>query len=918
MTSMTMKVGLTVGAILFGSTLVAQQPRPLQPDEYGRWEQLAAQRTPLSPDGRWLVYGITRVEPSERTARAAERRRHADHDRVRRAAGVLGRLAVAGLPDWLLRRTGSQAAQGQEAAPQAARHSSSSRPGKTDHGRRRSSRSRSARPARTWRCGATRRNRATEETAATNTANAETVQPGHHADRARARDRTRHDLRIRLRDRLAGQGHAARACGHGRGRRRQRRSAVRHGDRRAARARLVGVHLQRPGWRKELVGACGAAIADRRRARRVRRTRCWRGPTSARARRRRASSTPAKSGLAGRPPRRPLPRAAVVRGRRASCSSASRPWHAKPARPMRARQSRRIAATSDESRRAAGRAGLASEGPDRDAEAEARRAARSRAIDAGRVVDRRRPLRSHRADDRRRSDADPTVGPRARRRHQRLRAWSAASAASYANAWTVDLAVRRENRGRISASKIATLQASPGGRYLLYLKDDHYWTVDLASGKQTNITASASRRRSSTRSPTTPSRRSRRSASPAGRRATQSVLLYDKLDIWEVKPDGSGATRLTNGAGRRDPPPLRATRSRRGVDRSHAADRRVAVRPAIEEVRLCAHRCRSPRPSVTSLVLLDKRVDRLAKAKRADRFVYAVQDFDDSPDYFVGGATLADAKQVTDDQPVHARLRVGPLGAHRLQEQAGPAAAGRAVLSRRLRRRGRKYPMVVYMYEKLSDGVHQFSMPSERDYYNAAAFTTRGYVYLQPDIVFRPRDPGLSVVESVVPAVQRVIADGHRRSGQGRHRRPLVGRVRQRVPGDAHQDRSRRRSPARRSPIWSATTATITGRAASPRPITSRPASSACRCRSTRTCRPTSATRRSTRAHTMTDAAADRCSATTTARCTGTRASSCTTSRGGPERTWCCCSTAARIMACASAQTRSTITTGSSSGSITT
>jgi hypothetical protein len=28
----------------------------------------------------------------------------------------------------------------------------------------------------------------------------------------------------------------------------------------------------------------------------------------------------------------------------------------------------------------------------------------------------------------------------------------------------------------------------------------------------------------------------------------QSVLLYDKLDVWEVKPDGSGATKLTNGA----------------------------------------------------------------------------------------------------------------------------------------------------------------------------------------------------------------------------------------------------------------------------------------------------------------------------------------------------------------------------------
>jgi len=37
---------------------------------------------------------------------------------------------------------------------------------------------------------------------------------------------------------------------------------------------------------------------------------------------------------------------------------------------------------------------------------------------------------------------------------------------------------------------------------------------------------------------------------------------------------------------------------------------------------------------------------------------------------------------------------------------------------------GKKYPMVVYMYEKLSDGLHRYSTPSERDYYNPSAITS--------------------------------------------------------------------------------------------------------------------------------------------------------------------------------------------------
>ncbi|HEX8029931.1 MAG TPA: hypothetical protein VF491_15770, partial [Vicinamibacterales bacterium] len=46
--------------ITAGLVPTAQQPRPLTSEEYGRWEQLAGQRTPLSADGSWLVYGINR------------------------------------------------------------------------------------------------------------------------------------------------------------------------------------------------------------------------------------------------------------------------------------------------------------------------------------------------------------------------------------------------------------------------------------------------------------------------------------------------------------------------------------------------------------------------------------------------------------------------------------------------------------------------------------------------------------------------------------------------------------------------------------------------------------------------------------------------------------------------------------------
>jgi dipeptidyl aminopeptidase/acylaminoacyl peptidase len=68
--------------------------------------------------------------------------------------------------------------------------------------------------------------------------------------------------------------------------------------------------------------------------------------------------------------------------------------------------------------------------------------------------------------------------------------------------------------------------------------------------------------------------------------------------------------------------------------------------------------------------------------------------------------------------------------------------------------------MVVYMYELLSQNVHRYVAPSDRDYYNTSVFTTQGYFVFQPDIVFTLRQPGVSVAQCVTAGVRKVIQMG--------------------------------------------------------------------------------------------------------------------------------------------------------------
>lgn len=328
----------------------------------------------------------------------------------------------------------------------------------------------------------------------------------------------------------------------------------------------------------------------------------------------------------------------------------------------------------------------------------------------------------------------------------------------YANAWVVDLRTG-ERSAPITRIDDSTLRVSPAGRYLLYVKDNHFWTMNLETGRHTNITAGVKTSFIDVEFDETGPHKP-----PFGvagwTRDDAAVLLYDELDLWEVTPDGSAAARLTNGAAGnvrhryvrldpnetfidRDQPLVVSTFGKRSKKSGYA---RIA--PGAPSA-----------TSVTSLVWLDKRVDRLAKAKDADRYAYVAQAFDDSPDYFVGDGSLADARQVSATNPFMSEYAWG-----RGEVMDFKSAQGRplqaSVFYPAGYEPGKRYPVIVYMYERLSDNVHQFSMPDERQYYNPAAFTTRGYVYLQPDIAFTPRQPGVSVVESVVPAVQRLVQMG--------------------------------------------------------------------------------------------------------------------------------------------------------------
>ncbi|MCH8254667.1 MAG: S9 family peptidase [Gemmatimonadetes bacterium] len=238
------------------------------------------------------------------------------------------------------------------------------------------------------------------------------------------------------------------------------------------------------------------------------------------------------------------------------------------------------------------------------------------------------------------------------------------------------------------------------------------------------------------------------------KKSDRSVLVYDKYDIWKLSPNGSGVDRLTSGA---DAQVIhryvRLDREEESID----PDETLYLSLYGEWTKKYGFAKMRIGREPERLVFEDKLVRGLVRAEDADVFAYGMQHFDDSPDYFVAGPDLSNARQVTETNPFQEDFAWGHSELVDFESTTDRKLQA-ALLYPPNYDASKQYPMIVYTYEILSPRVHSYVVPSQRSYYNFSVFLNEGYVVLLPDIVYRDRDPGRSAVESVVGAV-RVIVD---------------------------------------------------------------------------------------------------------------------------------------------------------------
>jgi dipeptidyl aminopeptidase/acylaminoacyl peptidase len=316
---------------------------------------------------------------------------------------------------------------------------------------------------------------------------------------------------------------------------------------------------------------------------------------------------------------------------------------------------------------------------------------------------------------------------------------------------------------KLIATKImGNAQLSPGGKYIVYFDQNEWHTYNVATGKLTNITGSTPSVHFEQETNSTPDDPG--AWGIAGwTKDDRSILVNDRFDIWELDPTGAKPpVVLTDSLGRRENLTLRLLDLGRDEEERFVDTSKPVWLSAFDEDTKASGFYKSKldaRRAPEKVVMADVRYGTPSKAKNAETYLVTKGTFIDFPNLYVG-PNLTTLTQVSDANPQQKDYNWGTVELVTWMSMDGVPRQGLLYKPEDFDP-SKKYPMISYFYEDLSDGLHSYIPPNGRNVINPTHYVSNGYIIFEPDIHYEMGYPGPSAVKSIVPGVQKLLERGY-------------------------------------------------------------------------------------------------------------------------------------------------------------
>jgi len=333
-------------------------------------------------------------------------------------------------------------------------------------------------------------------------------------------------------------------------------------------------------------------------------------------------------------------------------------------------------------------------------------------------------------------------------RYRRSSSWDGGSSSDY---FLINLNTGVKTQILEKCTSRATL--SPSCKYLLYWDNDEkgWISISLPDGVKKNITSSVKvpLHDELNDMPDDPS--------PHGIAGylddEKHVLIYDRYDIWSVDLSGSEApANITSNFGRKNNIRLRYVKLNQDDDFINRKDLIYLSAFNYDSKESGFYSLKQGKPVDPMAIMMEKVSfpSGFSKAKKTDMIIWQKGTFKNSPELYLSNLKFENPKKISVTNPQQSNFNWGSseliewisFDREKLQgilykpENFDPA---------------KKYPMIVYFYERSSDELYSYIAPvPSASRINIPTAISNGYLVFVPDIIYKTGYPGQSCYNAVV------------------------------------------------------------------------------------------------------------------------------------------------------------------------
>ena len=240
-----------------------------------------------------------------------------------------------------------------------------------------------------------------------------------------------------------------------------------------------------------------------------------------------------------------------------------------------------------------------------------------------------------------------------------------------------------------------------------------------------------------------------------------AFYVYDRFDVWKIDPKGKAIPRMiTSGWGRQNNTSFRFI-NLNAEERSLNPREEIVFRVFNQKTKYAGFATMQLNKDIKPII---HQIGAFAlgnplKAKKTRAFIYTKESFSQSPNINFS-TDLKQGRQLSNTNPQQQDFNWMTAELFTWKAYNGKTATGIVYKPENYDPK-KKYPLITYFYETLSDGLYNYSAPAPTpSRLNIPFFVSRGYIVLAPDIHYQKGYPGKGGFDYVVSGARALAKKG--------------------------------------------------------------------------------------------------------------------------------------------------------------